>query len=48
MEGVGADWEDTSEGGGGTDSIGKVLPRGSSGGSIVWRGDMGAHGENDS
>ena len=43
-----ADWEGTSEGGGGNDSIGKVLPRGSPGGTIVWSGDMSARGDNES
>ena len=30
-----------TEGGGGADSLGKVLSHGSSGGAIVWGGDMG-------
>ena len=45
--GVGAAWEATSEGGGWSKSLGKVLPRGSAGGTPVWSGEMGAHGDND-
>ena len=44
--GVGAAWGATLEGGSGADSLGKVLPRGSAGGTLVWSGDMGAHGGN--
>ena len=45
--GVGADREVTTEGGGGDGSLGKVLPRGSSGGALVWSRDMGDFGNND-
>ena len=45
---MGAAWEATPEEGGGTRSLGKFLPLGSSGGSIVRVEDMGAHGDNES
>ena len=40
--------EFATEGGEKADSDGKVLPRGSSGGDLVWSGYMGAFGTNDS
>ena len=46
--GVGADWEAILEGGGRSDSIVKVLPRGSAGSTLVWSRDMGDHGDNES
>ena len=46
--GEGKDWEATSEGGGISDSLGKVLLPGISGGTLVCSGDMGAYGDNDS
>ena len=45
--GVGEAQEVTSEGGGGDGSLGKVLLFGSSGGTLVWSGDMGYYGAND-
>ena len=45
---MGAYWEDTLEGGGGSDSLVKVLPHGSAGSTLVWTGDVGAHRYNDS
>ena len=45
---MGAAWESTLEGEGGSDSLGKFLPCGSSGGTIGWSGDMGDHGDNES
>ena len=45
---MGAAWGATSKGGGVTESLGKFLPRSSSGGSLVWVGDMGAHRDNQS
>ena len=33
--------------GGRARSLGKVLPRGSSGGALVWSGEIGAFGTND-
>ena len=44
----GAAWEATSYGGGGSESLNKVLPHGSVGGTLVWSGDMGVHGDNES
>ena len=44
---MGATWEVTLEGGGGADSISKVLTHGSAGGNLVWSGDMGSYGDND-
>ena len=43
---MGADQEFATKGGGGDGSLRKVLQRGSSGGAIVWRGDMGDFGDN--
>ena len=45
--GVEEAWEVNSEGGCGAGNIGKVLPCGSSGGDLVWSGDMGAYSKND-
>ena len=45
---MGAAREATLEGGGRTNSLVKVLPCGSSGGSLVWVGDISAHGDNES
>ena len=45
--GVGAAWGVNPKGGGGAISIRKVLLCGSSGGTLVWIGDMGAYGDND-
>ena len=44
---MGVAQEVNSEGGGGSNSIGKVLPHGIAGGTLVWSGDIGAYGEND-
>ena len=44
---MGAAWKVTLEGGGGFGSLGKVLPCGSSGGTIVWSGNMGAYRDNN-
>ena len=46
-EGVEAAREVNSERGCGAGNIGKVLPCGSSGGDLVWSGDMGAYSKND-
>ena len=40
---VGADWEDTLEGGGEDDILGIFLPHGSACSTLVWRGGMSAH-----
>ena len=45
---MGAAWEATLEGGVEANSLGKVLPHGSAGKTIVWSGDMGDHVDNDS
>ena len=45
--GVGADQEVSTEGGGVARSLGKVLPRISSGGTLVWSRYMGAFVSND-
>ena len=45
--GVGAAQEVATERGGGAGSLGKVLPHVSSGGALVWSGDMGAFSTND-
>ena len=39
---------DTSKGGGRDDSLGKYLPRVSTGGTLLWSRAMGAHGTNES
>ena len=39
--------EVATEGGGGSRSLGIFLPRGISGGALVWSGDMGDVGNND-
>ena len=44
---MGADREVSTERGGGAGSLGKQLPRSSSGGALVWSGYMGAFGTND-
>ena len=43
---MGAAQEVTLERGGRADSLGKDLPCGSTGGTLVWSGDMDAYGEN--
>ena len=45
---MGVSWETNLEGGGGVDSLGFLKPHVSAGGNIVCRGDMGAHGANNS
>ena len=45
--GVGASQEVTLVGGGGAGSLRKFLPCGSSCGTIIWSGDMGAYRDND-
>ena len=44
--GVGQDQEVATQGGVGAGSLRKKLPRGSSGGALVWSVDMGAFGTN--
>ena len=45
--GVGEDQEVTLEVGGRSDSLGKVLPRGSADGTLIWSRDMGDYGDNE-
>ena len=40
-------WKVTSEGGVVAGIFGKVLPGGSSGGTLVWSGYMGVYGDNN-